>query len=280
MLRPTIAYTYEPFSREPEYVDVNERFVRSLELERRGRVLDLACGTGTLSAMMPGVRFVVGIDLSREALGLAREYLRECAQAPDRVGYVHASADALPLADGSVEAVVIGNAIQLVDDKDVLAREVARVLRPGGLFAFNTSFYAGSYVDGTEAFYRRWLQEALRYVESVDAEMRRHDGRGVVRKKGQARPAFSNRWLSAGEYAELLDRHGMVVRRTGERTVMLTQRCFESIGAYAGMASVLLSGYPVELACEALVAAAGPALQAAQADAIPRRWMEMVAVRR
>ena len=242
-----IDFSYEPFSREPEYVEVNEQFMGSLSLDRCDRVLDLACGTGTLTAMMARVRYVVGVDLSHDALLLARQFVADQGALP-QVRHVRALADALPLAEASMDAVVMGNAIQLIEDKEALARDVSRVLRRGGLFAFNTSFYAGAYVPTTERFYLRWVEEALQYIRRVDAERRRAGEPGVVRTKGLARPAFRNRWLSGAEYGEMLERHGLVVQRTGERVMMLTRRCFESIGSYAGLAGVLLSGYPVDLA--------------------------------
>ena len=57
---------------------------------------------------------------------------------------------------------------------------------------------------------------------------------------------------------------------------MLNQRCFETIGAYAGLAKVLLSGYPVKLACEALEKASAPTLVVIGMDEVPRFWLEMV----
>jgi hypothetical protein len=60
---------------------------------------------------------------------------------------------------------------------------------------------------------------------------------------------------------------------------MMNQRCFETIGAYAGLASVLFSGYPVELASEALQVMAGPALKAVGVEAVPRLYLEMTAIK-
>jgi ubiquinone/menaquinone biosynthesis C-methylase UbiE len=288
----TVDYSYEPFSREPEYVRVNELFMGGLDLGSRHRVLDMACGTGTLTAMIldsmhvdprtaeriPRTR-VIGLDLSHDALRLARQFLADDGHASSSVGHVQGSADTLPLSDASVDAVVIGNAIQLIENKESLAAEVSRVLRPGGLFAFNTSFYAGAYVPMTERFYHRWLEEALLYIKREDDERRRTGRPRIARRKGLAKPAFRNRWLSGPEYAQLLERVGLSVQHSGERTVMLDRRCFESIGSYAGLASVLLSGYPVDIACEALSAGTQAALDGAGMDAIPRRWLEMIAIK-
>ena len=282
--------SYEPFSREPEYIEVNRLFIERLPLHARSLVLDLACGTGTVTALIletmsgsgdpvPADRApgrgpsVVGIDLSRESLGYAQSY---AGGARFACGTTHD----LPLADGSVDAVVIGNAIQLFEDKERACREIHRVLQDGGLFAFNTSFYAGTYVPGTEPFYRHWIEHALLHVRTVDRDSRASGLPGVPRSKGGARRAAPQPWLSQAEYRALLERTGFEVRDVVERTVMLTQHSFETIGSYAGLAGVLLAGYPVALSCEALERAAGPALAAVGASSIPRYWIEFLAVKR
>ena len=206
---------------------------------------------------------------SRTTVSSAAASSSPARRGADRVEYVQATATRLPFREHTFDAVVLGNAVQLIDPKEALVAEVARVIRPCGVFAFNTSFYAGAYLAETERFYLQWVQAALNDLRGTP---------GIVRRKGVGRPAFTQPWLSPAEYRALLTRHGFEVVGTAERVVMLTQRCFETIGAYAGMAKVLLSGYPVRSACAALARAAAPALRAAGVPAIPRRWLEIVAV--
>ncbi len=300
----SIDTSYEPFSREPEYIELNRLFIESLGLQPHYDVLDLACGTGTVTELIlgelkrkgagaPPAARVIGVDLSRQSLTHARKHLMELEllSAAGRSGSGHrgngvrcrglveASGDRIPIADAAMDAVIVANAIQLFDEKDRVAGEVRRVLRPSGLFAFNTSFYAGTYVCGTEAFYRLWMQEALAYIAGKDEEARRSGRPGIRRKRGQVAPASSKPWLSRGEYEAVLDRNGFTIRHVFERTVMLTQRCFETIGSYAGLAGVLLSGYPIEISCEALEKSAGSALATAGMASVPRYWIEVIAVR-
>ncbi len=294
--------SYEPFSREPQYIEANREFIQELGLTPDLSILDLACGTATMTDLMlqsllapegwqerhPPTRLhVCGIDLSRESLLLAQEHLgalrlhglNETQGATDGahlVDLVEGSADAIPLKDRCVELVIMGNAIQLVENRDALFGEIYRVLRPGGRFAFNTSFYAGTYCEGTEQIYLRWVQEASAYLARLSARLKA-EGKGPIRRRrGTAQRAFSRPWLSVEDYASELARHGLQTDAVNERTVMLDQRCFETIGAYAGLAKVLLSGYPVRLACEALERAARPALEAAGVTEVPRFWLEMV----
>ena len=94
------------------------------------RILDLACGTGTLAraiaAREPRVE-VVGVDGDPEMLARARE------KAPG-VRFDEAMAQDLPYEDGSFDAVVTSLFLHHLtrDAKQAALAEVARVLRPGG----------------------------------------------------------------------------------------------------------------------------------------------------
>ncbi|MDA0162345.1 class I SAM-dependent methyltransferase [Solirubrobacter ginsenosidimutans] len=96
-----------------------------LGLSRSSRVLDLAAGTGQLSRLlMPLVGSVVAV----EPAAAMREVLASRVPGAEVVEGV---AEQLPLADGSIDAAVVGNAFHWFD-ADVALRELARVLRPGG----------------------------------------------------------------------------------------------------------------------------------------------------
>jgi hypothetical protein len=173
----------------------------------------------------------------------------------------------------------MGNAIHCFDDKDALLGEIRRVLEPGGLFAFNSSFYAGTMVPGTEPFYHQWMVAALEHVRRKDAELRAAGQPGVVRSRKRGPPAFSHHWLSPAEYRALFERNGFPVRYVNERIYSMSQRNFETVGSYAGLATVLLGGYPADLAAEALEAAVAPAFRALQLERVERASLELVAVK-
>jgi ubiquinone/menaquinone biosynthesis C-methylase UbiE len=91
------------------------------------RLLDLGCGTGMFLQELSGrAKFVVGVDVSPEMLRMAN--VRH-----GRAALVQADADALPFADGSFDAVVSVTLLQNMPDPAATVREVARVLRPGGV---------------------------------------------------------------------------------------------------------------------------------------------------
>lgn len=98
-------------------------------------VLDLGCGNG-LNSILVAMRQarVIGLDVSEDLLGLARQrFAINGVTAPAL--FVAGSAHTLALPDGSVD-VVLGIAILHHLDLELVAREVRRVLRPGGRAIF------------------------------------------------------------------------------------------------------------------------------------------------
>jgi ubiquinone/menaquinone biosynthesis C-methylase UbiE len=287
MSKYNVSMTYEPFSEEPEYIEANRAFIQNIDLTSSRRVLDLACGTGVMTDLILEKKAdvaVIGLDLSRESLMLAKRHFskREVAQLVNGeiIILVEGSADCLPSKDYCVDTVIMGNSIHLLPDTGRLIGEVYRVLRPGGIFAFNSSFYAGTMPEGTEKFHHEWMKQAASHILRKDLELRKQGGGGIPRKRGTAQRAFTQYWFSPKEWTESLDDHGFQVQSVNERTVFMTQRNFEMIGAYGGFAKIILSGYPVEEASEALQATAGPALAAVKMQTVPRYWLEVVAVKK
>ncbi len=114
------------------------RAVRELDLQQGARVLDLCTGTADLAlAALNGpkatARSVVGVDFSAAMLRFGREKLARLGER--RVALVRGDAMRLPLPDESVNAVTIGFGIRNVQRPDVAAREIVRVLKPGGRLA-------------------------------------------------------------------------------------------------------------------------------------------------
>ena len=104
-----------------------------LGLRPGARVLDLAAGTGKLTRALVTAGFdVVAVEPQAEL----RARL-EAVLAPERIH--EGTAEAIPLADGSVEAVTVADGFHWFRADEAL-EEIRRVLAPGGGIALITTF--------------------------------------------------------------------------------------------------------------------------------------------
>jgi len=110
----------------PDYAQAAVRW--ALERAPGRRVLDLGAGTGKLTAAL----VALGADLI--AVEPDPAMLTELRRALPAVRALPGSAEAIPLPDASVDAVLAGNAMHWFD-MDVAGFEIARVLAPGGVLA-------------------------------------------------------------------------------------------------------------------------------------------------
>jgi demethylmenaquinone methyltransferase/2-methoxy-6-polyprenyl-1,4-benzoquinol methylase len=107
--------------------------VRAAGLGPHDEVLDVACGTGDLSAALheAGVRRVLGVDFSQAMLDLAVVKSRRL-RGPGAIEYRLGDAMNLDLPDASFDAVTIAFGLRNVAEPPRALREFRRVLRPGG----------------------------------------------------------------------------------------------------------------------------------------------------
>ncbi|MGF1500372.1 MAG: class I SAM-dependent methyltransferase [Paracoccaceae bacterium] len=93
-------------------------------------VLDLCCGQGTLTAELAATgASVTGVDFSPTMLARA-------AEAVPSATLVEADAQSLPFEAESFDRVVCNFGLLHMPDRPAALAEVARVLRPGGLFVY------------------------------------------------------------------------------------------------------------------------------------------------
>ena len=154
------------------------------------RVLDLGCGTGRdaylLSQLVGASGQVVGVDMTREQLAIAREYGTHHAEL---FGFANVSflegtieqLDALPLEAGQFDVIVSNCVLNLATDKGAVLRGGKRLLKPGGEF-----YFADVYAD-------RRLPAALRsdpvlYGECLGGALYWKDFLRLARSAGFADP--------------------------------------------------------------------------------------------
>lgn len=289
--------TYEPYAEDPGYISANTSLMASVTLDGVSRMADLACGTGLLSHLLidrkPDLA-ICGLDLDAVQIEIAGrkfeqkgipvgslEDVRAAGQRGEPMVHLRVqSAMELPFEDGEIDLVVMGNAIHLMPDKPAFLAEVARVLRPGGQFAFNSVFYVGTFPPGSELVFGEWMKDAALILGEMNEDRKARGEPPVPRQRGKASRAFSKGWLSEAQWTAMLDEAGLDVSRANHRCVPISREGLERVGAYGGLAEVLMSGYPVDIASLCLQGAVGRAFDRLGIDEVPRNWLELTSIRR
>lgn len=109
-------------------------------VEKDDCILDIACGTGTVtlpvSNLLPGNGLVYGIDISSKMV-------EECTRQMDRANHQNVSfrvmdAEHLEFADGMFDKVLCSFGLFFLSDIEQGFREIKRVLKPGGKLVFSS----------------------------------------------------------------------------------------------------------------------------------------------
>jgi SAM-dependent methyltransferase len=115
------------------YTEEAEAFINRRNLRPELKALDVACGTGNLA--LPAARAgaeVTGVDIAPNLVEQARENARREGL---NVQFDEGDAEALPYEDASFDAVVTMFGAMFAPRPDLVASELKRVCRPGGVIA-------------------------------------------------------------------------------------------------------------------------------------------------
>ncbi len=141
------------------------------------RLLDVGCGPGTITtglarAVAPGE--TIGIEVVPNVLDQARDHA--ASEGVTNVRFEEASVYALPYADATFDVAHAHQVLQHLTQPEDAAREVLRILRPGGLFAVRDADYATMVAWPRSPLIDRWLevyhQVATRNEADADAGRR------------------------------------------------------------------------------------------------------------
>ena len=292
MTLPDVDTTYERYADDPLYVAVNRALVQSIDCEHIERVADLACGTGLLSGLLLERKqsfAICGIDLDPQQIEIAQRKLGSRRRIAENLeewrrngpGAVHlrvGDAGQLPFQDAEIDLVIMANAIHMMAERQSFLEEVRRVLVPSGAFVFNSAFYVGTLAPGTEPFYMEWLKQAVARLDEINRVRVQNGEAPIGRRRGTTGRAFSKVWLSPQGWQDELARSGYVVKRCFEREMPISREGLKRVAAYGGLAEVLMSGYPVEIASVCLEAGADAAFDALGIEEVPRYWLEVTAI--
>lgn len=124
------AHNFEVYAQQVDAA-VGSRFALALGEAARGRLIDIACGPGVVSAALgPDAASIVAFDATVPMLEKARA---RCAKAGLRnVEFERGNAENLPFADAQFDGAVTRAAVHHFADPQRAFDEMVRVLRPGG----------------------------------------------------------------------------------------------------------------------------------------------------
>jgi SAM-dependent methyltransferase len=119
---------------DDRFTEIIDGVIRRAALRPGQQVLDLGTGTGSValkaaSSVTPGGT-VTAVDISPEMLGLARQ--RALSLGLSNIAFLEGRAEEIPAPPGRFDAVLASLSLMYVIDRGAVAREIARVLRPGG----------------------------------------------------------------------------------------------------------------------------------------------------
>src|SRR5712692_5239913 len=276
----TNKFTFEAFAAHPFYTEVNRALVRQAlaHLEKRSAnrtltIVDMACGTGAVTRLVAEEMarqgkqaHLIGVDPSGEAL---RRACRGMEAIGARADFIQGDAGDLPKFVHEADAAFFCNAIHLVPDKLSAFQQVASILAPGGIFACNSAFYEGTYVEGTERFYHLWIRHAMRCLRKEHPEVR----------LSREEKAQAMQWLTPGDYIESLKQAGFGSAETNYERVLISLDAWRDLGHYWLFIEGALPGAPLAFAAAALEKAVYQAGQELGLTEVPRMWLQIVATK-
>jgi ubiquinone/menaquinone biosynthesis C-methylase UbiE len=279
----TNQFTFEVFASHAFYTEVNRSLVRHALTSLASRppnalltIVDMACGTGAVTRLIAEEiasqgrqAHIIGVDPSAEALRRAQRSMDEMRAKGIQVkaDFIQGEASDLPNIVQNTDAAFFCNAIHLLSDKLSAFRLIASILAPDGIFACNSAFYNGTYVEGTERFYRLWIRRAVGWLrkEHPEAQLSREA------------KAMAMQQLDREGYICLLKEGGFSRVDVVEQQAIMPLDSWRDIGHYWLFIEGALPGIPLAIGAEALgisVYQAGDELGLME---VPRNWLQLVA---
>lgn len=279
----TNKFSFEAFAAHKFYTEINRSLVRHALASIATRppntpltIVDMACGTGAVTrliaeelASQERQAHIVGIDPSAEALRRAQKGMAEL-----RAKGINATVDFslgetsdLPNLVQNADAAFFCNAIHLLSDKLSAFKLIASILAHDGIFACNSAFYNGTYVEGTERFYRLWTRRAVGWLRKEHPEV--HLSRETK--------AMAMQQIDKEGYICLLKEGGFCRVEAFEEQAMVTVDSYRDIGQYWLFIEGALPGVPLAIGAEALGTSVYQAAEELGLTEIPRNWLQFVA---
>lgn len=261
-------FSFARFAAHPFFKEVNEWLVAHAGITPGSDVVDLGCGPGGITELIlqwmgnPPQGRVFAIDPSPSALALAAQRVQSAI-----VRFIQGTAERFSQLVPPVDTVIFGNAVHLVQDKAEVIAGINKVLRRGGVLAFNTTFFNGAYSPGTQGFYKLWVLRAMRWL--------RQQGYSVARGV----KATAMEWLTQEEYRHLLQATGFGDTHMELHEKRLSCQAWEDISEFSLFIRGALPGIPLVQGAEALKIGVRQAMEELRLQTVPRIWLQAIARR-
>ena len=277
----TNRFTFEAFAAHSFYTEVNHSLVRQALAHLANHpanatltIVDMACGTGAISRLIAEemanqgrqIR-LIGVDPSAEALRRAKKRMDEMGA---KAEFIQGEATDLPNIVQNADAAFFCNAIHLVPDKLTAFQQMATILAPGGIFACNSAFYQGTYVEGTERFYRLWTRRAVGWLRKERPEV----------QLSRETKAMAMQWLTPREYIDLFKHSGFESVDVVQTDVFISLDAWRDLSQYWLFIEGALPGAPLADGAAALGHAVYQAGQELGLTEVPRTWLQLVATKK
>ncbi len=136
-------YSQSPISDEESY---KRKLLETQKLFSSGmRILEFGCGTGTTAIEHSAhVQHIDALDISEKMLEIGRR--KAIAAHVDNINFSRGTLTEFNAGSESLDAVLGLNVIHLLPNRGETLREVARILKPGGIFVSSTGCLGNSYL--------------------------------------------------------------------------------------------------------------------------------------
>lgn len=121
----------------PFRIGYSKKIIDLLNLGNEGKsALEVGCGGGILCEEIAGLGFITtGIDPSKLSLATASKHAADNGL---NINYLYGLGESLPFHDGTFNIVFCCDVLEHVQDLPKVISEIYRVLKPGGVFIYDT----------------------------------------------------------------------------------------------------------------------------------------------
>ena len=268
-------FGFSKFSDNDFYSNVNKDLIHSLDIKSDLKIVDLGCGSGGISKIITDKlsdinsvnSSIVAVDSSEISLNEAKANLRSISDI--MITFVQSRYEEFSSKiKDKVDLVVLCNAIHYLDDKELVIKDVMKILKPGGRFVFNSSFFDGAHPENTHGFYRKWMFKAMR----------------ILTKEYKTRPVKADKiesrvQLNPNQYKNVLENCGMEIINTKIREVNVPLDGWLDISGFKDFIEGVMPGVHLDIASKSLQQAVKDTFEEMKLTFVQRNWMEIVAVK-